>query len=88
MLLVVRRRLGKIDSPGCRQPVAQVHIYQTANTSIAEVRKYLPASGVPKLLEHRFQIINLWRPIAFPALDWPFALYDHRSFDMKMTRSQ
>ena len=84
MLLVVRRRFpGEIDSPGRRQPVAQVHIDQTANTSIAKVRKYLPASDVPKLLERRFQIINLWRPIAVPALDWPLALCDHRSFDIK-----
>ena len=74
MLLVVRRRRpGKIDSP----------IGQTANIPIAKVLKYLPASDVPKLLEHRFQIINLWLPIAFPALDWPLALCDHRSFDMK-----
>ena len=84
MLLVFRRRRpGEIDSPGRRQPIAQVHIDQTAATSITKVHKYLPASDVPKLLEHRFQIINLWRPVAAPVVDWPLALCDFRSFDLE-----
>lgn len=35
----------------------------------------------PELLKHRFQIINLWRPISHPALDYPLALCDYRSID-------
>ena len=31
----------------------------------------------------RFQIINLWRPIAVPAFDWPLNLCDYRSVDAK-----
>ena len=61
----------------------QVHIDQSAASAVARVHKHLPASDVPKLLERRFQIINLWRPIAFPALDWPLALCDYRSVDLK-----
>ncbi len=38
---------------------------------------------MPKLLSHRFQLINLWRPISHPALDWPLALCDHRSVDVQ-----
>ena len=84
MLLVIRRRRpGETDSPSRRQPIGQVHIDQTVTTSITKVHKYLPAPDVPKLLERRFQIINLWRPIAVPALDWPLALCDYRSFDLK-----
>jgi hypothetical protein len=86
VLLVVRRRRPgepEIDSPGRHQPVSQVHIDQTLTTSVSKVHKHLPASDVPKLLERRFQIINLWRPIAVPALDWPLALCDYRSFDIK-----
>jgi hypothetical protein len=33
------------------------------------------------MLKHRFQILNLWRPISRPALDWPLALCDFRSAD-------
>lgn len=84
VLLVVRRRLpGETDYPGRRQPVSQVHIDQTVATSLAKVHKHLPASDVPKLLERRFQIINLWRPIGVPAIDWPLALCDYRSFDIE-----
>jgi len=78
-----RRRPGEPDSAGSRQPVAQVHVDQTAASSIARVHRHLPAPDVPKLLERRFQIINLWRPIAVPAIDWPLALCDYGSVDLE-----
>ena len=79
-----RRRPGEVDdSPDRRQPVSQAHVDQTAASAIARVHRHLPPSDVPKLLERRFQIINLWRPIDNPALDWPLALCDYRSVDLK-----
>jgi hypothetical protein len=81
-LAIRRRRPGEKDSLGRRQPVAQVHVDQTVASSIARVHRHLPAPDVPKLLERRFQIINLWRPIAVPAIDWPLALCDYRSIDL------
>ncbi|KAJ3512656.1 hypothetical protein NLJ89_g3398 [Agrocybe chaxingu] len=55
-----RRRPGEIDdSPDKRQPVAQVHVDQTTAASIARVHRHLPATDAPRLLERRFQIINL-----------------------------
>ncbi|KDR70135.1 hypothetical protein GALMADRAFT_144817 [Galerina marginata CBS 339.88] len=75
-----RRRPGQADDhPDRRQPVVLVHVDQTLKSSIARVHRHLPASDAPKLLEHRFQIINLWRPISHPAVDWPLALCDWRS---------
>ncbi|KAF7760175.1 hypothetical protein Agabi119p4_10851 [Agaricus bisporus var. burnettii] len=71
------------DTPGSRQPVAQAHVDQTRRSSIARVHRHLPAEDVPELLRHRFQIINLWRPIGNPALEWPLALCDFRSVDPK-----
>ena len=83
-LSAIRRRSpGEPDSVSRRQPVAQVHVDQTATSSIARVNRHLPAPDVPKLLEGRFQIINLWRPIAVPAVDWPLALCDYRSVDLE-----
>ncbi|KJA22548.1 hypothetical protein HYPSUDRAFT_40936 [Hypholoma sublateritium FD-334 SS-4] len=81
----IRRRTpdDKEDTPDKRQPVAQVHVDQTTPASIARVHRHLPAEDVPKLLANRFQIINLWRPIEHPALDWPLALCDYRSVDAK-----
>jgi hypothetical protein len=52
-------------------------------STISRIRRHFPAPDVPKLLERRFQIINLWRPIAVPAVDWPLAVCDCRSFDLE-----
>ncbi|KAJ7100640.1 hypothetical protein B0H15DRAFT_456739 [Mycena belliarum] len=77
-----RRRPGVVDdSPERRQPVALTHIDQTNASSVARVHRHLAAEDVPELLKHRFQIVNLWRPISHPALDWPLALCDFRSVD-------
>jgi len=78
-----RRRPGQKEGiPGKRQPVSQTHVDQTTPSSIARVHRHLPADEAPKLLEKRFQIINLWRPIKHVALDWPLALCDFRSVDV------
>lgn len=63
-------------------PVSQVHIDQSTVASIARVHRHIPASDVPKLLSNRFQIINLWRPIHHPAVDFPLALCDSRSVNL------
>ncbi|KAG6866314.1 hypothetical protein C0991_005781 [Blastosporella zonata] len=79
-----RHRPGQIDdAPDRRQPVAQAHVDQTTASSIARVHRHLPADEAPELLKHRFQIINLWRPISHSAIDWPLALCDYRSVDPK-----
>ncbi|KAK7033328.1 hypothetical protein R3P38DRAFT_791436 [Favolaschia claudopus] len=77
-----RRRPGEIDSsPDKRQPVSQTHIDQTPKSAVDRVHRHLPAEDVPELLKHRFQIINLWRPINHKASDWPLTLCDFRSVD-------
>ncbi|KZT65928.1 hypothetical protein DAEQUDRAFT_715716 [Daedalea quercina L-15889] len=77
-----RRRPGEFDdSPQKRQPVPAVHVDQTTASSIARVHRHLPPEDAPKLLERRFQIINLWRPISHAAYDWPLALCDFRTVD-------
>ena len=82
MLAIRRRRPGEIDDgPQKRQPVSSVHVDQTAESATTRVHRHLPASDAPELLKHRFQIINLWRPIGRPAWDWPLALCDYRSID-------
>ncbi|KAI9450208.1 hypothetical protein HD554DRAFT_1289831, partial [Boletus coccyginus] len=79
-----RRRPGMVnDGPQRRQPVSLVHVDQTAASSVARVHRHLPPSDAPALLKRRFQIINLWRPISHPALDWPLALCDFRGVDVE-----
>ncbi|KAI1176416.1 methyltransferase [Nemania sp. FL0916] len=71
----IRRRV-----PGAaRAPVQQVHVDQTAAAAEARVRRHLPADEQEDLLKTRFQLINVWRPIAHAATDHPLAVIDWRS---------
>ncbi|THV02828.1 hypothetical protein K435DRAFT_652520 [Dendrothele bispora CBS 962.96] len=81
----IRRRDPKQDgmNPAKRQPVSGVHVDQSAQAARNRVLRHLPESESAELLKHRFQIINLWRPISHPAYDWPLALCDYRSLDVK-----
>jgi len=69
------------ETPETRQPVAYAHVDQTRTSSVNRVHRHLPPEDVPELLRHRFQILNLWRPIGNPALEWPLAFCDFRSVD-------
>ncbi|KAF6758854.1 hypothetical protein DFP72DRAFT_886775 [Ephemerocybe angulata] len=71
------------NNPQTRPPVTQAHVDQTTKASIARVHRHIPADEVPALLKKRFQIINVWRPIQVPALEWPLALCDYRSVDVE-----
>jgi hypothetical protein len=42
---------------------------------------HAPPELVPELSKHRYQIINLWRPISHPADDFPLALCDYRTLN-------
>ncbi|KAH8999714.1 hypothetical protein EDB92DRAFT_1790171 [Lactarius akahatsu] len=78
----VRRRHPDVpDTPQARQPVPAVHIDQTNESAVTRVQRHLPPDDVEALLQGRFQIINLWRPIHHAAYDWPLALCDCNSID-------
>ena len=82
-IAIRRRRPGEIDDgPQKRQPVPQVHVDQTKESSTARVFRHV-ADNASELVKHRFQIINLWRPIHYTAWDWPLALCDYRSIDVE-----
>ncbi|TFK48907.1 hypothetical protein OE88DRAFT_1683477 [Heliocybe sulcata] len=71
------------DTPDKRQPVPRVHVDQTTDSATRRVHRHLPPSEAPLLVQRRFQIINLWRPIKHAALDWPLAFCDFNSVDAK-----
>ncbi|KIV83405.1 hypothetical protein PV11_05436 [Exophiala sideris] len=71
----IRRR----EKASPRQPVQQVHVDQTPRAAEVRVRRHLPADEAEELLKGRYQIINVWRPIANPASDFPLAVIDWRS---------
>jgi len=71
----IRRR----EKASPRQPVQQVHVDQTPKAAEVRVRRHLPEDEAEQLLKGRYQIINIWRPIANPASDFPLAVVDYRS---------
>ncbi|GAB7344924.1 hypothetical protein MBLNU457_3359t1 [Dothideomycetes sp. NU457] len=71
----IRRR--QKSSP--RQPVQQVHVDQTPGAAEVRVRRHLPHDEAEELLQGRYQIINVWRPIENAASDFPLGVIDWRS---------
>ncbi|PSR77830.1 hypothetical protein BD289DRAFT_377387 [Coniella lustricola] len=67
------------DPSSPRQPVQQVHVDQTPKAAETRVRRHLPAEEVDDLLQKRFQLINVWRPIGHAASDYPLAVIDWRT---------
>ena len=66
--------------PGAaRNPVQLVHVDQTPFAAELRVRRHVAEHEVPGLLNGRFQIINVWRPIEHSASDFPLAVVDWRS---------
>lgn len=72
----IRRRTP--DSP--RRPVQLVHVDQTAGAAAARVRRHVkdPAEA-ERLLQGRYQIVNVWRPIGRAASEFPLGVIDWRS---------
>ncbi|THD61580.1 CmcJ/NvfI family oxidoreductase [Phenylobacterium sp.] len=77
-----RRLVGTEDrtTGAPRQPATRVHVDQTVKSGPQRVRD-LMSDQAEDLLRRRAAIINVWRPIGRPALDWPLALADASSVD-------
>jgi hypothetical protein len=77
----IRRRIeGMADrTPGApRQPSARVHGDYSDASGVQRVRDVMGAEAAA-LLQHRFAIINVWRPIRAPLRDAPLAVCDASS---------
>jgi hypothetical protein len=70
-----------------RDPVRRVHNDYTEWSAPQRVRD-LMGEEAPALLERRFAIVQVWRPIRHPVESWPLAIADARSLspaDMVVT---
>lgn len=67
-----------LDLP--RQPASRAHVDQTVRSGPQRVRDIMGAAA-EALLERRAAIINVWRPVAHVARDWPLAVADARSVE-------
>ena len=58
-----------------RAPVTRVHIDQTPSSAAQRVRHHLPEEA-DQLLQGRYRIINVWRPLNGPVQSFPLAYAD------------
>jgi len=66
-----------------REPVQRVHNDYTEWSGPQRVRDLLPADEAEVLLQHRFAVIQIWRPIRNPVKTAPLAISDARSIAPK-----
>ncbi len=79
----IRRRIPGANDRATgipRQPVPRVHNDYTVESGPQRVRDLLGAEA-EFLLQKRFSVINVWRPIRGPVQDSPLAVSDARSVD-------
>jgi len=62
-----------------REPVRRVHNDYTEWSGPQRVRDLVPAGEAESLLQHRFAVIQTWRPIRKPVQTAPLAIADARS---------
>ncbi len=62
-----------------REPVRQAHNDYTDRSAPQRVRDLLPAEEAEALLERRFAVIQVWRPIRNPVRQTPLAICDAQS---------
>jgi hypothetical protein len=62
-----------------REPSSVVHNDYTERSARQRVRDLLPAAEVEELLDHRFAIVNVWRPIRIAVENWSLTVCDARS---------
>jgi hypothetical protein len=78
-IVIFDHTLRQMRKDSLRKPVMQVHVDQTAEAATARVRRHLPPAEAEALLKGRYSLINVWRPIGNPAIEYPLAALDWRT---------
>lgn len=71
-VVIFDHTIRRSDPNAHRSPVTRVHIDQTAKSAAARVRRHCPAEA-EQLLQGRFRIVNVWRPLNGPVQASPLA---------------
>lgn len=66
-----------------REPVRVIHNDYTELSGPQRVRDLLPAGEAEALLERRFAVVQIWRPIRTPVRQMPLAICDAQSIASK-----
>ena len=64
---------------GAQMPVRFAHNDYTEGSGPQRVRDLMPADEAEELLQHRFAVINVWKPIQGPVEEAPLAVCDART---------
>ena len=64
---------------GAQRPVKSAHNDYTHKSGPQRVRDLVEPAEAARLLEHRFAVINVWRPIVGPVEEMPLAVCDAQS---------
>jgi len=64
------------------QPTRMAHIDFTREEAVRMIQR-LYGDRAHEVLNSRWQIVNVWKPLIGPLRDWPLALCDARSVDFK-----
>lgn len=64
-----------------RQPVTRAHVDQTPRAAADRVRRHAP-NEAESLLQGRYRIVNVWRPLSGPVQSAPLAFASATSVDM------
>jgi hypothetical protein len=75
--------LARRGEKNAREYGKAVHNDYTAKSGPRRVRDHLPPAEADERLKHRFEEINVWRPIHGPVESTPLALCDARSIEAK-----
>ncbi|KAM0803107.1 hypothetical protein BDR22DRAFT_802241 [Usnea florida] len=63
------------------QPIQGVHVDLTPRWAEQKLRMLFTAEESLEILQRRWQVLNVWRPLFGPLQDWPLALCDYPSID-------
>lgn len=74
-VLLFDHTIRRANPEAARNPVVRAHIDQTPASAAVRVRHHLPEEA-DRLLQGRYRIINVWRPLNGPVESFPLAFAD------------
>ena len=81
-VLIFDHTIRRSNPDAERGPVIRVHIDQTAKSAEARVHRHLPEEA-EKLLQGRYRIVNIWRPLNGPVQASPLGFASSSTFEDK-----
>ncbi|KAI0419766.1 methyltransferase [Xylaria grammica] len=82
----LRKRIPALDkrdnADGKEQPATTVHCDQSGKGALRRLRQNLDSQDhYEDAVRNRIQMINVWRPLNGPVVDWPLAQMDYTTLD-------